>query len=105
MTTYRDLLEQLLKMNDKQLDYEIKFLPVGWADWDVPKLEITDIGSSFDLVIADEDVVYSEFSSDSYMQSGYTDCMSFKRQEREKEKGQVNTLVVKKGYPYFCLTD
>lgn len=105
MTTYRDLLEKLMKMNDNQLDSEIKFLPVGWSDYDVPSLEISDIASSFELVFAEEDVVYAEYSSDSYMESGYSDYLSFEGQEEEKEEGQVNTLVVKKGYPYFGLTD
>lgn len=38
------------------------------------------------------------------MSSGYTDGLTFEELEEDKEEGQVNTIEVREGYPYFLCT-
>lgn len=104
MKTYKELLDVLSRLNEDQLNSEIKFLPVGVPLSEAPTLSCSEIASSFDLVIADSDVVYCDFPSDSWQESGYTDNMSFEELDEDKEEGQVNTIEVKEGYPYFLCT-
>lgn len=106
MKTYRDLLDVLSKLSEEQLNTEVKFLAVGYPEGEAPQMECDEIASSFDLVLADSDVIYCEYSADSYQESGYTDNLTFEELEDDKEEGQVNTIVVKKGDPYFlCNVD
>lgn len=104
MKTYKDLLDVLSRLGEEQLNTQIRFISVGIPESEAPSLACDEIASSFDLVIADSDVVYCEFPSDSWQESGYTDNMSFDELEEDKEEGQVNTIVVKEGYPYFSCT-
>ena len=106
MKTYKDLLDVLSSLSEEQLNTEIKFLPVGIPESEAPTLECGKIASSFDLVIADRDVIHCKFPSDSWQESGYTDNLSFEEIEEDKEERQVNTIAVRKGDPYFlCILD
>lgn len=103
MKTYKELFDVLSRLNEEQLNTEIRFLPVGFPESEAPTLTCDEIAPSFDLVIADSDIIYCEVPYDSWMESGYTE-LSLEELEENKEEGQVNTVVVKEGYPYFLCT-
>lgn len=104
MKTYKELLDVLSKLSEKQLKNKVQFIAVGCPECEAPTLECSEIASSFDLVLADSDIIHSKFGPDSYQEDGYTDSTSLEELEEDKEDGQVNTIAVKEGDPVFICT-